>query len=84
VYSYAVGLSPSATGDDARLRFDAVTKTKQSELRRYSTARDRATNVRLYSLAAETLAAIEAGAFHPVVDWECTEGPFRSKCWAWG
>ena len=40
---------------DLRLRFDVLTKTKQPELHRYWTTRDRAANVRLYRLAAEIL-----------------------------
>ena len=67
-----------------RLRFDVLTKTKQPELHRYWTTRDRAANVRLFRLAAEVLAAIEAGVFHPVVGWQCKECPFRSKWRAWG
>jgi hypothetical protein len=40
--------------------------------------------VRLYRLAAEVLKAIEVGAFHPIVGWQCKDCPFRSRCWAWG
>ena len=83
VYSYAVGLSRFANGGDVRLRFDVLTKTKQPELHRYWTTRDRAANVRLFRLVSEVLGAIEAGAFHPIVGWQCKECPFRSKCWAW-
>jgi lipopolysaccharide biosynthesis regulator YciM len=64
-----------------------LTKTKQPELHRYSTVRDRAANVRLFRLASEVLRAIEAieaEAFHPIVGWQCKDCPFRSKCWAWG
>ena len=67
-----------------RLRFDVLTKTKQPELLRYWTTRDRAANVRLFRLAGEVLRAIEAGVFHPNPGWQCKECPFRSKCWAWG
>jgi RecB family exonuclease len=83
VYSYAVGLSTFANGDDVRLRFDVLTKTKQPELHRYWTTRDRAGNVRLFRLVSEVLGAIEAGAFHPIVGWQCKGCVFRSKCWAW-
>jgi putative RecB family exonuclease len=83
VYSYAVGLSSFANGDDVRLRFDVLTKTRVPELHRYWTTRDRAANVRLFRLVSEVLRAIEAGVFHPVVGWQCKECPFRSKCWAW-
>jgi hypothetical protein len=41
-------------------RAQRVTKTKQSELYRYWTQRDRAANLRLFRLAAEILHAIEA------------------------
>jgi putative RecB family exonuclease len=86
VYSYAVGLSPWANGSadaaDVRLRFDVLTKTKQPELVRYWTTRDRAANVRLFRLVSKELGAIEAGVFHPVVGWQCKECVFRSKCWA--
>jgi PD-(D/E)XK nuclease superfamily len=83
VYSYAMSLGPHAD-NDIQLRFDVLTKTKQPELHRYWTTRDRAANVRLYRLASEVLRAIEAGAFHPIVGWQCKECPFKSKCWAWG
>ena len=53
-----------ADEQDLRLRFDVLTKTKQPELCRYWTTRDRAANVRLFRLAAEVLQAIEAGVFH--------------------
>ena len=69
---------------DLRLRFDVLTKTKQPELHRYWTTRDRAANVRLYRLAAEILAAVEAGVFPPRVGWHCQDCPVRSRCWAWG
>jgi hypothetical protein len=55
--------------DDVRMRFDVLTKTA---------------NVRLVRLVSEVLGAIEAGAFHPIVGWQCKECPFRTKCWAWG
>ena len=83
VYSYATGFLGYADPDQVRLRFDVLTKTKQPELHRYWTTRDRAANVRLFRMAAEVLSAIEAGAFHPVVGGQCKECPFRSKCRAW-
>jgi len=61
-----------------------LTKTKQPELCRYWTTRDRAANVRLFRLASEVLRAIEAGVFHPVVGWQCQECLFRSRCWSVG
>jgi hypothetical protein len=61
VYSYAVGLNSFAGGDDVRLRFDVLTKTRVPELHRYWTTRDRAANVRLFRLVAEVPGAIEAG-----------------------
>jgi hypothetical protein len=48
------------------------------------TTRDRAANVRLYRLAAEILAAVEAGVFPPRVGWHCQDWPVRSRCWVWG
>jgi len=54
------------------------------ELHRYWTTRDRAANVRLYRLAAEILAAVEAAVFTPRVGWHCQDCPVRSRCWAWG
>jgi hypothetical protein len=42
-----------------------LTKTKQPELCRYWTQRDRAASLRLFRLVAEVLLAIEAGVFHP-------------------
>ena len=83
VYSYAASMNGLADQDDVRLRFDVLTKTKQPELHRYWTTRDRAANVRLFRLASEVLGAIEAGAFHPIVGWQCKDCVFRSKCWAW-
>jgi CRISPR/Cas system-associated exonuclease Cas4 (RecB family) len=72
-----------ADEQDLRLRFDVLTKTKQPELCRYWTTRDRAANVRLFRLAAEVLQAIESGVFHPNPGWPCKECQFRSQCWAW-
>jgi len=84
VYSYATTMNGFADQEDVRLRFDVLTKTKQPELHRYWTTRDRAANVRLFRLASEVVYAIEAGVFHPNAGWQCKECPFRSKCWAWG
>ena len=50
-----------ADQEDLRLRFDVLTKTKQPELHRYWTTRNRAAN-RLFRLVAEVLHAIEAGS----------------------
>jgi len=72
-----------ADAQDLRLRFDVLTKTKQPELCRYWTTRDRAANVRLFRLAAEILQAIESGVFHPDPGWPCKECQFRSQCWEW-
>ena len=72
-----------ADQEDVRLRFDVLTKTRQPELYRYWTTRDRAANVRLFRLALSVVYAIEAGVFHPNPGWQCKECPFRSKCWAW-
>ena len=44
-----------------RLRFDVLTKTKELELHRYWTSRDRAANVRLFRLVSEVLGAIAGG-----------------------
>ena len=54
------------------------------QLHRYWMMRDRAANARLFRMAGEVLAVIEAGAFHPIVGWQCKECPYRSRCWAWG
>jgi len=51
--------------EDVRLRFDVLTKTKQPDLHRYWTQRDRAATRRLFRLVADVLRAIEAGAFPP-------------------
>ena len=59
-----------ADQEDLRLRFDVLTKTKQPELHRYWTQRDRAANVRLFHLAAEILHAIELGVFGPNPGWQ--------------
>ncbi len=84
VYSYATAMNGLADQEDLRLRFDVLTKTKQPELCRYWTQRDRAANLRLFRLVAEVLHAIEAGMFHPNPGWQCKDCPFRSRCWAWG
>jgi len=42
VYSYATQMNGLADEQDLRLRFDVLTKTKQPELCRYWTTRDRA------------------------------------------
>ena len=84
VYSYATAMNGLADQEDLRLRFDVLTKTKQPELHRYWTQRDRAANVRLFHLAAEILHAIELGVFVPNPGWQCKECPYRSRCWAGG
>ena len=81
--SYATQMNGLAHEQDLRLRFDVLPKTKQLELCRYWTTRDRAANVRLFRLAAEILQAIEAGVFHPNPGWQCKDCQFRSQCWAW-
>src|SRR2546427_12438657 len=73
-----------ADQDDVRLRFDVLTKTKQPELHRYWTTRDRAANVRLFRLAAEVLRAIEAGVFHPGGGGPWKEGSVRRPGWGGG
>jgi putative RecB family exonuclease len=83
VYSYATAMNGLADQDDLRLRFDVLTKTKQPELHRYWTQRDRAANLRLFRLVSEILHAIEAGVFHPNPGWQCKDCPFQSRCWAW-
>ena len=83
VYSYATQMNGLADEQDLRLRFDVLTKTKQPDLCRYWTTRDRAANVRLFRLAAEILQAIEAGVFHPNPGRQCKDCQFRSQCWAW-
>ena len=60
--SYATQMNGLADEQDLRLRFDVLTKTKQPELCRYWTTRDRAANVRLFRLAAEVLQAIASSA----------------------
>jgi CRISPR/Cas system-associated exonuclease Cas4 (RecB family) len=84
IYSYATSMNGLADQEDLRLRFDVLTKTKQPELHRYWTTRDRAANRRLFRLVAEVLRAIEAGVFHPNPGWHCKDCPFRGRCWAWG
>jgi hypothetical protein len=69
VYSYATMMNGLGDQEDLRLRFDVLTKTKQPELHRYWTQRDRAATRRLFRLAAEVLRAIEADAFHPIAGW---------------
>ncbi|MFQ5828993.1 MAG: hypothetical protein ACE5JD_07545 [Candidatus Methylomirabilia bacterium] len=44
--------------EDLRLSFDVLTKTKQPELHRYWTTRDRAANLRLLRLVSAVLRAI--------------------------
>jgi CRISPR/Cas system-associated exonuclease Cas4 (RecB family) len=83
IYSYATAMLGFADQEDLRLRFDVLTKTKQPELHRYWTARDRAANMRLFRLASEVLRAIESEVFPPNVGWQCRDCQFRSKCWAW-
>jgi hypothetical protein len=51
---------------------------RPGELHRYWTTRDRATNVRLYRLAAEVLAAVDAGVFPPRVSRHCQDCPVRA------
>ena len=60
--SCATQMNGLADEQDLRLRFDVLTKTKQPELCRYWTTRDRAANVRLFRLAAEVLRARRGGS----------------------
>jgi CRISPR/Cas system-associated exonuclease Cas4 (RecB family) len=83
VYSYAATMAGFADEGDVRLRFDVLTKTKQPELHRYWTSRDRAANLRLYRMASEIVRAIEREVFVPNPGWQCRDCQFRSRCWAW-
>jgi hypothetical protein len=82
IYSYATAMNGLADEHDLRLHFDVLTKTRQPELHRYWSTRDRAANVRVYRLAAEILGAIESGVFPPRVGWHCedTSGACRKPC----
>jgi putative RecB family exonuclease len=84
VYSYATAMNGLADQEDLRLRFDVLTKTRQPELHRYWTRRDRAASVRLFHLVAEVLSAVQAGVFVPNPGWQCRDCPYRDRCWAWG
>src|SRR4030095_1452303 len=83
VSSYATAMNGLVDREDLRLRFDVLTKTKQPELCRHWTQRDRAANVRLFRLAAGILRAVGAGVFVPNPGWQCRDCPYRSQCWAW-
>ena len=65
-----------ADQDDVRLRFDVLTKTRQPELCRYWTSRDRAANRRLFRLAGEIVRAFEAEVFVPNPGWLCRRKRF--------
>ena len=82
IYSYATSINGLADQEDLRLRFDVLTKTKQPELHRYWTQRDREANVRLFHLAAEILHAIEMRVFVPNPGWQCRDCQYQSRCWA--
>jgi hypothetical protein len=56
-----------------------LTKTKQPELHRYWTQRDRAATRRLFRLLAEVLRAIEAEAFYSVAGWHCRDCSSRGR-----
>jgi putative RecB family exonuclease len=60
-----------------------LTKTKEPELVRYRTTRDRAANLRLFRLADEVTRAVGANLFPPVVGWQCKECQFKERWWAW-
>ncbi len=62
VYSYATMMNGVGDQEDLRLLFDVLTETKEPELHRYWTQRERAGTRRLFRLVAEILRAIEAGA----------------------
>src|SRR3972149_1185644 len=79
IYSYAVAMTGLADEEDLRLRFDVLTKTKEPQLHRHWTSRDRAAHLRLFRLVAEVLQAIAAGAFHPVVGWHCQGCPYQPR-----
>ena len=61
IYSYATAMNGLADEEELRLRSDVLTKTRQPELHRYWTTRDRAAKLRLYRLAAEILTAGRGG-----------------------
>ncbi len=83
VYSYATTMAGFADQEDLRLRFGVLTKTKEPELHRYWTTRDRGANRRLFRLAREVIHAAEAEVFPPNPGWQCRECQYRSQCWAW-
>ena len=83
VYSYATPMAEFADQEELRLRFDVLTKTKESELHRYWTTRGRWANRRLFRMAGEVIHAVEAEVFPPNPGWQCKECQYRSQCWAW-
>jgi RecB family exonuclease len=83
VYSYATAMNGFADREDLRLRFDVLTKTKQPQLCRYRTQRDRAANMRLFRLVAEVIHAIEDSVFHPNPVGRARIALYGVRCWAW-
>src|SRR5262245_4440016 len=63
IYSYAVEMAGLADGGEVQLRFDVLTKTKEPELVRYPTTRNRAANLRLFRLVNEVIRAMASGGF---------------------
>jgi hypothetical protein len=68
VYSYATAMNGLGDQEELRLRFDVLTKTKQPELCRYWTQRDRAASLRLFRLVAG-LAVQGLPVSEPVLGW---------------
>ncbi len=68
VYSYGTTMVGFADQEDLRPRFDVLIKTKEPELHRYWTTRDRGANRRLFRLAGEVIHAVGAEVFPPTRD----------------
>jgi hypothetical protein len=81
VYSYATAMNGLADQEELRLRFDVLTKTKQPELCRYWTQRDRGASVRLFHLAAEVLRACSCRTRAGSAGTARSGG--GAGCWAW-
>jgi len=80
-YSYAVtrihGRRPS-------LRVDCLLKTKKPRLESLHIKRTEVHDARLFRLARDILAAIEAKSFFPSPSWFCSGCEYRHACSIWG
>lgn len=69
-----------AEREDVLLRFDVLTKTKEPDLARYYTVRDRPEHQRLFQAIRAVLRGVRQEVFYPNPGWQCQDCPFFKAC----